>query len=203
MKKRLFALPVVLLLAAGCSTNQPAVENQPNNKQQTQNQQTTPPSPTETVSLNPATVKIVDKGNLYSVEIPKDWKVTESTGPRGVSVSSLHLESPDWKSSSVAGGPHDNIYYKTGAYLSISVDTLNEDPSANSSIVSKKSITIDGARGTYYTFTEPSLSEGQLLGAYTYYKGKSYTFRFGFNPKTFTQGETTFADILSSFKFTN
>lgn len=46
MKKLLFALPVVLLLAAGCSSNQPVAENQPTNTQPTQTQQTTP-TPTQ------------------------------------------------------------------------------------------------------------------------------------------------------------
>jgi len=47
MKNFLLALPVVLLLATGCNSNQPVVENQPTNTQPTQNQQITPP-PTNT-----------------------------------------------------------------------------------------------------------------------------------------------------------
>jgi hypothetical protein len=51
MKKLLFTLPVVLLLAAGCSSGQSVVKNQPNNTQPTQptTTQTAPtPTPTQT-----------------------------------------------------------------------------------------------------------------------------------------------------------
>jgi hypothetical protein len=53
MKKLLLALPVVLLLAAGCSSNQPVAVNQPNSTQPTQTQQTTPQSTTTQTTPTP------------------------------------------------------------------------------------------------------------------------------------------------------
>jgi hypothetical protein len=94
MKKLLFALPVAVLLAAGCNSNQPAVENQPNNTQQTQNQQTTPPSAntqatppaqqtastsTPTLTDKTANWKVYTSGQYnYSFKYPSDWALTDN-----------------------------------------------------------------------------------------------------------------------------
>jgi hypothetical protein len=106
MKKLLFALPVVLLLAAGCSSNQPVVENQPNNTQPTQNQQTTPsptntqatpptqqttppantqtqPTPTPTQTASTKTYSNKDYG--FSVKYPSDFTL-KTTGANGLTL---------------------------------------------------------------------------------------------------------------------
>ncbi len=66
MKKLLFVLPVVLLLAAGCNSNQPVVENQPIN---TQTQQTTPPANTQTQQTTPpaqTTIPTIAAWRIYT-----------------------------------------------------------------------------------------------------------------------------------------
>lgn len=158
------------------------------------------------------TIKVTDKGNLYSVEIPKDWKVTRSDEARGVSLSSTYIESPDWKlhSRELSDGPYGaDFYYDIGASLHIAVSNLTTDE-ANQQLlirhgyfdqISKKNIMIDGVSGGYYIDTEPSLAVGQKLATSVIYKGNTYSFEFGYNPKTYPQAETVFINILHSFKF--
>jgi hypothetical protein len=165
------------------------------------------PGPCNTKALSVGVIKkIEDLPNLYSVEIPKDWKVTESIGTRGVSLSSIHTESPDWKSHSVAGEMEDSIYYDTGAYFSIGVTTLiNEDPfkytGAQNNLINKKNVVIGGINATQYLYKDPNLVEGQILGASLIYKGDRYSFQLGYNPKTYPNGETVFINMLNSVKF--
>lgn len=56
MKKLLFALPVILLVAAGCNSSQPTTEQtQPTQQPQTQQQAAVNPSPAPTQPTQPAT----------------------------------------------------------------------------------------------------------------------------------------------------
>lgn len=79
MKKLLLALPVVLLLAVGCSSNQPVVKNQPTNTQRTQNQQTTP-SPTNTQTQQAITDLKTYSNTKYRFELnyPSGWVISEN-----------------------------------------------------------------------------------------------------------------------------
>jgi len=158
------------------------------------------------------TIKVTDKGNLYSVEIPKDWKVTRSTGAEGVSLSGMSIDSPDWKLHSIKvpeGEYTDSVYYDTGASLHIAVSNYSADEqnqqllirNGYSDQISKKNIMIDGVSGDYYINTIPSLAVGQGLVASVIYKGNSYSLVLGYNPKTYPQAETVFLNILNSFKF--
>lgn len=69
-------MPVVLLLAAGCNSNQPVVENQANNTQQTQNQQTTQPSSQNNTS-DWKTYTNAKYG--FSVQYPTGWEFKEQS----------------------------------------------------------------------------------------------------------------------------
>lgn len=76
MKKILFTLPVVLLLAAGCNSNQPVTESQPTNTQPTQTQQTTPIGQSQTNNNDTGNIKTYRNDVFgFEVQIPKDWTV--------------------------------------------------------------------------------------------------------------------------------
>lgn len=172
------------------------------------------PSTSTTLAPTPAvsTTKITDKGNLYSVEIPKDWKIIRNEGAKGVQLSNISGESPDWKSRSDvdAEGPCVPHYYESGVFFQFHVE--NEEDTAghygegggpDTGVISKKNISVDGVNGVYHVFTEDcGTSEGQLVDAHFNYKGNSYLFRFSYNPAKYPQAETAFMNILNSIKFT-
>lgn len=79
MKKLLFTLPVVVLIAAGCNSTQPVIEKNPQTTtpppSNTQTQQTTPPANTQ---INPAPTPTW-KETVYNQFINlTDWKVEDN-----------------------------------------------------------------------------------------------------------------------------
>lgn len=171
--------------------------------------QTTDPTGMSEQNIN--TVKITDKGNLYSVEIPKDWKILMSEGAKGMQLSDMTGESIDWKQyvDENAEGPFSPIYYQSGVSFQFHVNSEEEAPGhygegggPDTGIITTKNIVIGGANGVYHVFKEPSTYEGQLVDAHVNYKGNAYLFRFAYNPASFPQAESLFMTILSSIKFT-
>jgi len=82
MKKLLFAFPIVALLAAGCNSSLPVVENQQNNSQGTQTQQTTPaPTPTPTATASWKDTVLSEFNNLtdWQESNPSDWQFADYT----------------------------------------------------------------------------------------------------------------------------
>ena len=168
-----------------------------------------PVSPAPTSAVN--TTKITDKANLYSVEIPKDWKITRNEGAKGGQLSDITGESPDWKYrvDNSAEGPCTPSYYESGVSFQFHVNN-QEDAAAHygegggpdTGVISKKNISIGGVNGVYHVFKEPCTSEGQLVDAHVNYNGNGYLFRFAYNPSKYPQAETAFMNILNSIKFT-
>jgi hypothetical protein len=87
MKKFLYLLPVVVLLAAGCNTTKQVEQQQPvSNNQQTQ---TTSPSPTPTPSAaQPAETKTYsNKEYGFSVKYPSEFSIA-AAGETGLTLPS-------------------------------------------------------------------------------------------------------------------
>jgi hypothetical protein len=164
-----------------------------------------PPPKTSDKPTPPELVRVTDTANLYSIELPEGW-VTTHEGPRGVRLSGLHSESPDWSASSGAGdGPSGMVTYEHGAVLNISVtsETLSEPYHESSSVLSQSNISVGDVEATIHNFREPSLAEGTLLDAHLQRNGHYYVLRFGYNPATYSQGEEVFRAMLDSVRFTN
>lgn len=178
--------------------------------------QATTPSPTiqtsqasktiSEITQTPNSQNVTDEANLFTLTLPVTWKIVKE-GAQGVRVSGIEAESPEFmmRSDTNAEGPFTPIYYESGASLHVSVQN---DVSATTQkpagvITDEKPYTIDGVRGTYFTFKEPSTAEGQLHGVQFVRNDQSYYFRFGYNPETYTDGEQMFQAIIDSVIFSS
>jgi len=159
-------------------------------------------SPCEAVPPLPTTLS--DQPNLYSISIPAGWVTTVDEGALGVRVSRIIVESSDFSVTvdEVVEGPHDLIYYETGATFTIHVTTPEQPPPYHfGGVTSESAVTVDGVAGTYHVFKEPSTAAGQLLDAHVSSGGNQYVIRMGYNPATCPAAEDLFAAILDSFRF--
>ena len=154
---------------------------------------------------DPTVTRLTDRANLYSVELPKDWKIVQE-GSMGVQRSEITAESPDWSATTdeFAEGPSATVHYKTGAstHLHVSSEMAQEPYHVDAGdIIKTKQVVVDGEVASYHVFKTPSTAEGQLLDAHFNHKGNGYTFLFAYNPATYQQGEEVFTHILNSIRF--
>ena len=159
-------------------------------------------SPCEAVPALPTTVS--DQPNLYSISVPDGWVITSDEGPRGLRLSSIVVESPDFSVfvDEAEEGPFTPIYYETGATLIIFVGDMEQEPPYHfGGVISESEFTIDGEIAPYHVFLEPSTWAGQLLDAHLNHGGNLYEFTLGYNPETCPAGEDIFQAMLDSFQF--
>ena len=158
-------------------------------------------SPCEAVPALPTTVS--DQPNLYSISVPDGWVITSDEGARGVRVSSITVESPDFYSYVVEEpeGPFNPVYYETGASLSILVATPSPPPYHFQAVISESEVTIDGVTAPYHVYVDPSTFAGRLIDAHANHGGNGYSFNFAYNPETCPAGEDLFQAMLDSFQF--
>jgi hypothetical protein len=130
--------------------------------------------------------------------------VVDEEGPRGLRLSSISLESPDFSVfvDEAEEGPFTPIYYETGATLIIFVGNMEQEPPYHyGGVISEGDVTIDGEVAPYHVFLEPSTWAGQLLEAHLNHGGNHYAFTLGYNPETCPAGEDLFQAMLDSFQF--
>lgn len=148
----------------------------------------------------PSPTLFTDASRFFSLTLPDGWKVTESNGPRGVSLSSMSAQSPDFSMhiDESVEGPFTPQYYDQGArfFLNVTRGPRNTAPRNFS-----QPITIDGVAGWFANLNEPSTTQGQDLQANVEKGGLTYAFDFSYNPDTYPEGERVFQEILSSFMF--
>ena len=158
-------------------------------------------SPCEAVPALPTTVS--DQPNLYSISLPDGWVITSDEGARGVRVSLISLESPDFSVfvDEEEEGPFSPVYYETGASLSVLVATPTSSPYHFQALISESEVTIDGVTAPYHVYVDPSTWAGQLIDAHVNHGGSGYTFDFAYNPETCPAGEELFQAMLDSFQF--
>ncbi len=158
-------------------------------------------SPCEAVPALPTTVS--DQPNLYSISVPDGWVITSDEGARGLRVSSIFVESPDFSTfvDEAAEGPFSPVYYETGAALSILVATPSSSPYHFQELISESDVTIDGVTAPYHVYVDPSTFAGRLIDAHANHGGSGYTFNFIYNPETCPAGDDLFRAMLDSFQF--
>ena len=169
---------------------------------------------TSTGTSNADLVRITDTAHLYSLEIPKDWKITyegkiEMEGEALTRPSFVGGESPDWKIVSP-----DTIdakgHIEGGAAVEFYVFNQNSEGAPSriqmpKKFVSKRDMLIDdvsGALKTYKEYDHPNHEEALVLEAYANHKDNFFTFRIAFNPTTYPQAEEVFMRMLKSVQFT-
>ena len=128
-------------------------------------------------------VQLITEPNLlYQLFIPVDWNY-KFNPTAGIRLSELEASSPDAVVEiDDAEGPHSNIYFKDGVFMSLVVledDSAKFEP--NMAVVERENnFYLFGFEVTEYVFVEPSTAEGKLREVRFYYDGKSYLIRFGY-----------------------
>ncbi len=166
---------------------------------------TATPPPSSSASAAPTTRRVSDASGLFSVEIPRTWKITASEGTKGIQLSRIIAQSPDFRlrEDTTADGPFTPQYYEQGAQVSIHVTrgALAARGNLEAGTQRTERIAIDGRSSLLRVFTEPSTMLGQIIDAQVDYRNNSYVFTLRYNPDTFQGGEDIFKEILASFRF--
>lgn len=151
---------------------------------------------------------ITDASRLFTLELPADWITTWNEGRKGVRVSSLGAQSPDFRLTldETAEEPFTPRRYEWGAEFSVHVvrgrDKVVEEGARTVGLLEHSPVTIGGVSGVLRAGAGISTRQGRNLDAIIHKDGLNYIFTFGYNPATYPQGEQVFRDILSSVQFT-
>lgn len=167
------------------------------------------PSPLPTLAPSPATAEPVttsrrtDTSRFFSVEIPTTWRITADEGKKGLQLSRITAETPDFRvrQDSAAEQPFTPQYYETGAHMSLRALKDVVGPTRHGQTLRTETITVDGRPGTYHVYKEPSTFQGQLLDVHVTFGGTEFLFEFAYNPATYPDGEEVFKAIVNSVRF--
>jgi hypothetical protein len=146
-------------------------------------------------------ILVSDPNQLYQILIPDDWEYNFHP-PVNIQLSGLEARSADLEvESKDEGGPHANVYYKSGVLMQLHVmddDSANYPPFPNR-IREQYDVMYNGIQGTEYTFTQPSTVEGEEQQLQMYYEGKSYMLGFAYANDTYRD---VIDRIITSFNIT-
>lgn len=157
-----------------------------------------------------------DAANLYSVEIPDDWKISSSdyveadvaTTPRPWN-SVLIAQSPDWRTEN-RNDFDAPTHVALGAAIEFYVSNTPIDSGASNlgmpikPTPTKREVSVDGIKGEFVVYREDDPlrhEEALVLEANMSRSGNFYVFRFAYNPETLPNGEETFTKMLNSIEF--
>ena len=146
-------------------------------------------------------ILVSDPNQLYQILIPDDWEYNFHP-PVNIQLSGLEARSADLEvESKDEGGPHGNVYYKSGVFMQLHVmddDSANYPPFPNR-IREQYDVMYNGIQGTEYIFTQPSTVEGEERQLQMYYEGKSYMLGFAYANDTY---RGVIDRIVASFNIT-
>jgi len=146
-------------------------------------------------------ILVSDPNQLYQILIPDDWEYNLHP-PVNIQLSSLDARSADLEvTSKDEGGPHANIYYKSGVIMRLHVmddDSANYSPFPNR-IKEQYDVMYSGIEGTEYFFTQPSTVEGEERQLQMYYGGRSYMLGFSYANDSYRD---VIERIIASFNIT-
>lgn len=127
-------------------------------------------------------VQLITEPNLlYQLFIPEGWSY-EFNPTAGIQLSEMEASSPDAVVEvDDAEGPHTNINYKDGVFMSLVVledDSAIHEP--NMAVIEREyNYYLSGFEVTEYVFAEPSTAKGEIREVRVYHNGNSYLLRFG------------------------
>ena len=146
-------------------------------------------------------ILVSDPNQLYQILIPDDWEYNFHP-PANIQLSGLEARSADFEAESkYEGGPHENVYYKSGVLMQLQVmddDSANNPPFPNL-IRGQYDVMYNGIQGTEYIFTQPSTVEGEERQLQMYFEGKSYMLGFAYANDTYRD---VIDRIITSFNIT-
>ena len=164
-------------------------------------------SPEQTSRPEPMTQRVTDPSRLFTLELPSNWRITRMEGKKGVQLSHVIAESPDFRvrEDTTAEEPFTPNEYEQGARFSIHVvrgrSEVAEEGARTVGLQTKEPVEIGGLPGLLRSGKSISTVQGRNLDAIVHQEGLNYIFTFAYNPETFPQGEKLFRDILRSFTF--
>lgn len=168
-------------------------------------------------TTDPSMVRLIDTAHLYSIEVPRDWKIVhegliDQGGSALKRLSLIEGRSPDWQTEL---SPPDNEltgsqHIVDGAAIEIYVFTqdIGGAPSRihmSNTFSHRQEIGVGGEQSRLDFFKEydpPLHEEALILEAIVTHKQNYFTFRSAFNPLTYPDGEDVFMKMLQSVKFT-
>ncbi len=180
------------------------------------------PNPLTSIDLDKVTdtgiskvdvVRIADTAHLYSVEIPRDWKITlsgtEDAGDGRLLYSWLGSQSRDWVLETLGynGSP---THVRSGAAMEIHVSSFEGNTTSQfinmaTKYLASGEITVNGIAGKLFVdqeFDPPYHEDVLAIESHLSYMGKYYAFRITYNPTTYPQGAEVFMRMLKSLEFT-
>lgn len=144
---------------------------------------------------------LTDASNLYSITLPAGWKVTANEGKRGIRLSYISAESPDFfvRSDESVDGPFVPQYYERGAAFGLHAGPGDPNEVMNRPGIASRPIIIDSIPGSFRAQNDPSTMVGQQVDAMIHNEGVTYRFTFVYNPDAYLQDREVFQQILDSF----
>lgn len=149
----------------------------------------------------PPALAISDSSHLYSVTFPTGWNIRTEEGKKGVQLSLLTAESPDFvvRVDNTTDGPFMANYFEHGATMTIHAITGSVAQGIHNLGTTGEPITIANITGMLSSQNEPSTMAGRNLEAVINSRGVNYFFSFAYNPQTYPEGRQIFLNILASF----
>ncbi|MEK7556983.1 MAG: hypothetical protein AAB538_03330, partial [Patescibacteria group bacterium] len=94
---------------------------------------------------------ITDKSNLYSITLPTGWKVTASEGKKGVRLSYISAQSPDFsvRADENTDGPFVPQYYERGASFGLHAGPGDPNEVMSRPGIASRPIIIDSIPGSF------------------------------------------------------
>ncbi len=148
-------------------------------------------------------VKIVsDRAELYSLEVPQSWAVVLNESGKNSKFSNLVMQSAYFSARETG----EKKYYDAGAKFSASVTAgenknVLEGNGGHKNLIKSGNDNGGGEEYTYHIFKDPDSENGQIIDGHIIRGGNTYLFAMAYNPKTFTDAEYTFKEIMYSVKF--
>lgn len=155
--------------------------------------------------LGETTKKVIDKGNLFAMDVPQSWSVAANENATGGQLSKITVQSSDFRSHDSDSG----IVYDAGVRLTVTVtkgeNNYFQSPNGGHGtfFVNNQEADISNLKGPLHTYKSSADPNQQLLDAHLVYGGNTYLFQFAYNSKLLRTGEAPFQfrEILASVKF--
>lgn len=146
-------------------------------------------------------VTITDRSNLYTITFPANWEITTNEGKKGVQVSRITAQSPDFRvrTDESADGPFIPQYYESGASFTAHAIPGDAAEVMQRPGIASRPIIIDNYSGSFRAQKEISTLQGENVDAMVHINGINYTFTMAYNSDTYPQGREVFQQILNSF----
>lgn len=162
----------------------------------------------QSARAQPGVQVVTDASSLFTIDLPVDWHITRNEGRKGIQLSFLGAQSPDFLLTldETAEQPFVPRRYERGAEFSAHVvrgrSDVVEEGARTVGLLESSPVTIGGVSGVLRAGAGISTVQGRNLDAIIHRDGLNYIFTFGYNPATTPDGDHMFRALLASIQFT-